>query len=287
MRRDGRWSRGEAMVEEARRAGAVVEGDAALAAERAPAPAKLLVGSLRDFGAHADGVHAGAMAFFGVLSLFPLVLLLVVLFSEVLPSDQARQMVIGQLSALLPDASPVAGATKATIHVQSAAVGVSIFTLLWGSVGVFMTVGYAFDRAWDVRRDRNILVQYLVAAGLTLAVGAAISVASVLTGAASPAGGVAVLALEALAVCAALVLLYRALPNTDVRWAECFAPAVAVTLVCGVARGAFTWYLGSIAHVGSTYGPVAGIAGLLLWLFVTSAVVVWGAELSHQLSEKR
>ncbi|MBV8086119.1 MAG: YihY/virulence factor BrkB family protein [Chloroflexi bacterium] len=276
--------RGQAMVEDSAYAEQAIERNLASAAGRAPTPAKLVWGSLKDFGAHADGVHAGAMAFFGVLSLFPLVLLLIVIFSVVLPSSQARQLVIGQLSALLPDASPVAGATNATIHVQSAAVGVSIFTLLWGSVGVFMTVGYAFDRAWGIKRDRNIVVQYLVAAALTLAVGAAISVASVLTRAASPAGGVAVLALEALAVCAGLIVLYRALPNADVKWGECFAPAVAVTLVCGLARGAFTWYLSSIAHVDRTYGPAASIAGLMLWLFITSAVVVWGVELSHQLA---
>ncbi|HLG74695.1 MAG TPA: YihY/virulence factor BrkB family protein [Chloroflexota bacterium] len=232
-------------------------------------------------------MHAGAIAFFGVLSLFPLVVLLVLLFSRVLRSDQATKLVFSQLSALLPDASPISGATGATLQLQSATVGVSILTLLWASLGVFLTVGYAFDRAWGVRGDRNLVVQYLVAAALTLAVGAVMFTASVLTSAASRGGGIAVLAVEAVISCGALALLYRALPNTDVEWRECFLPAIVATLIGGLARGGFAWYLASVAHVGRIYGPVASIAGLMLWLFVTSALVLWGAELSHQLSRHR
>jgi len=280
----GLGTQGRAAVKRAEHA---VGHEVEVASERAPSPVKLLLGSVKDFGPHADGVHAGAMAFFGVLSLFPLAVLLVLLFSRVLPSDEANRLVFSQLSALLPDAGPVAGASNTTLQLQSTAVGLSVFTLLWSSLGVFLTTGYAFDRAWEVRGDRNIVVQYLVAAALTIAVGTAMLAASLLTGAASHGGGIAVLVVEALVVCTALVILYRALPNADVRWRECFLPAALATFVCALARAGFSWYLGSVAQVGRTYGPAASIAGLMLWLFVTSAVVVWGAELSHQLAGRR
>jgi membrane protein len=177
-------------------------------------------------------------------------------------------------------------ATHATVPVEPLAIGVSVFTLLWSSLGVFLTVGYAFDRAWAVKGDRNIVLQYFIAAALTLAVGAAIIAGSLADSAASMAGagGLGAIAAEAVVVWAALVVLYRAVPNATVNWRECLLPAAAATLVCGLARAGFAWYLSTVANVGRTYGPMAGVAGLMLWLFVTSAVVLWGAELSHNLA---
>ena len=261
-----------------RRAGQAVEREA-------PAPARVLLDTFKSFGAHADGVHAAAMAFFGVLCLFPLTLLLILLFSSGLRSNEAANLVLSQLGAVLPDASPLVSATAS--FGQQPTVGLSVLTLLWSSLGVFLTVGYAFDRAWDVRGDRNILLQYVIAATLAITVGAAMLTASVMDSAATLGkNGVLVMGVEAVIVWIALVLLYRVLPNVDVRWGECWLPAAVATLVCSVARAGFGWYLG-VAHVARTYGPMASIAGLMLWLFVTSDVILWGVELSHQLSRYR
>lgn len=259
------------------------------AVQRGPTPARILLNSLGDFGAHADGVHAGAMAFFGILSLFPLVLLTIAIASRVLPSPLVTKLVFSQLGALLPDAGPVAGATNSTLHVQAGVVhlGLSALGLLWASLGVFLTVGYAVDRAWAVQGDRNIVVQYLVSAGLSIVVGAFIVAASAISDTAGSVSGNGTVALvaEAVVIYGALVVLYRLLPNCDVSWRDCLLPAALVTSVGGVARAGFIWYMGSIAHVGRLYGPLAGVAGLMLWLFVTSAILLWGAELSHQLAD--
>ncbi|MHB8620220.1 MAG: hypothetical protein ACYDAG_11745, partial [Chloroflexota bacterium] len=55
----------------------------------------LLFRSVRSYGVHACGIFAAAIAFFGVLSLFPLILLLIVLFSTLLQSSSATNLVLG------------------------------------------------------------------------------------------------------------------------------------------------------------------------------------------------
>src|SRR5581483_991917 len=165
---------------EARQAGQTVQAESAAVLHRSPAPLQVLLGSFRGFGEHADGVHAGAMAFFGLLSMFPLVLLTIVLFSRFIRSDAAANLILSQVGAMLPDAGPVANATSTTLDLQPAALGASLFTLLWSSLGVFVTLGYALDRAWGQKGDRNIVLQYLIAAGLSLAVGASGMTASLL-----------------------------------------------------------------------------------------------------------
>jgi membrane protein len=256
--------------------------------QRAPTPVQILMATFRDFSKHADGVHAGALGFFGTLSVFPLVLLTIVLFSKIIRMDAATKLVFSQLGTLLPEGDTVAGVASANLNIPAAVVGGSLFALLWSSLGAFVTLGYSLDRAWDREGDRNIIVRYLVAATLSLAVGATMITASLLITAARStdiALGAAYWLVESLVAWAAIVLLYRLVPDARVGWAETLLPAALVTVACGVARFGFGWYLGNVAQIGRIYGPMANVAGLMLWLLVTSAVLLWGAELSHQLSQ--
>ena len=57
--------------------------------------------------------------------------------------------------------------------------------------------------------------------------------------------------------------------------------AVAATIWTGL-NAAFSWYAGSIGDYGSTYGGVSGGVVLLLWLFLTSLVILFGAEVNAE-----
>jgi len=243
------------------------------------------------------------MAFFGTLSLFPLLLLLITLFSVLVRSSDAVTLVVGRVSSFIPgsDALIRAVITEVT-EARPAALSISLAALLWSSMGVFLTLGYALNRAWNARSDRNIIGQYFIAAGLALSVGLVVVVsliasalANVLFFVAGPVlkaslpavGSVAVLASNLLdfgVVCGASAVLYRGLPNVDVRWWDVFLPALLVGIAGGGAKFGFTWYLDTIARVGRIYGPIAAVAGLMLWLFVASVLLLWGAELSHQIA---
>ena len=127
----------------------------------------LAIRSVLSYGSHADGIYAGAIAFFGSLSLFPLVLLLVTVFGAVIKSADAMTLVVTQVVSFIPGSGQLLSSVIQTVTQSTPiALGVSSVGLLWSSMGVFMTLGYALNRTWNVPRDRNILVQYLISAGL-------------------------------------------------------------------------------------------------------------------------
>jgi len=266
----------------------------------------LLIRSVRSYGSHACGIYAAAIAFFGVLSVFPLLLLLVSLFALVLKASDATSLVLNNLSAFIPgSASLLSGAVDTVTSTEPAFAGVGLAGLLWSSMGVFMSLGYALNRVWNVKKDRNILVQYAISAGLALSVGLVALVSLVLSAAADfahfarnlfpgvalPGAGLAALvasnAINFVIVAGVAGLLYRWLPHTRVEWRDVIVPACSVALLGGIAKFGFSWYLSAIAHFNRIYGPLAAVAGLMLWIFLAAVLLLFGAELSCQVASQR
>jgi len=241
-----------------------------------------------------------------VLSIFPLLLLLISIFALVVQESEATTIVLSNLSAFFPGSSDLlAGTVAAVTLAEPTFVGIGAVGLLWSSMGVFMTLGYALNRVWHVKQNRNIFVQYAISAGLALSVGlialAALGLSAIVDLSHFVRGllpGLEVLRLSwgALAasnavtfviVVAVVALLYRWLPNTAVKWRDVFVPAMAVALLGTAAKFGFAWYLSTVAHFNRIYGPVAAVAGLMLWMFLAGVLLLFGAELSCQLAHHR
>lgn len=255
----------------------------------------LLLRTLRSYGAHACGIYAGAMAFFGVLSLFPLVLLLITLLTILVRQSDATALVLSRVTAFLPGSETVMiGAVKDITDAQPVLIGAGTLGLLWSSMGVFLTLGYALNRVWEVPRDRHLLLEHAIAAGLTLSVGLLVLLSLLLSTLLLvlrllvPGIGASLLvgsqALDMAIVAVAAAVLYRTLPNAPVRRRDVLAPACLMAMAWEGAKLGFTWYLSAVAQVDRIYGPIAAIAGLMLWLFVSATLLLLGAEMSHQFA---
>ena len=264
---------------------------------------RLLLRSLLSYGAHACGIYAAAIAFFGVLSIFPLLLLLVTLFALVLKAADAASVVLNNLAAFFPSSSDLLiTAFSAVTSAEPAVAGVGLAGLLWSAMGVFMSAGFALNRVWNVKNDRNIFVQYAISAGLALSVGLVVLVSLILSAVVdlshfiqgvfpnvhvpglSLAAIIASNAINFIIVAGAAALLYRWLPRAYVQWRDVVAPAAVVALVGDSAKFGFSWYLTAVAHLNRIYGPVAAVAGLMLWMFVAAVLLLFGAELCHQIA---
>ncbi len=243
------------------------------------------------------------MAFFGLLALFPLLLLLIALFSFLVKTSDATALVLGRIVDFFPgSAAFVFNAIDAVTAAQPAYVGVGLVGLLWASMGAFMSMGYALNRVWDLPTDRNIAVQYVIAASLALSVGVLVTFSFVLAVIVNLVflladrlvpigiplvGGLTVAASDAVdlvIVLSASAMLYKWLPNTAVLWRHVLLPTIVVTTAWECAKVSFTWYLGTIAHVDRVYGPIAAVAGLMLWMFISSILFLFGAEMCHQIA---
>jgi membrane protein len=227
-----------------------------------PTALHVLRQAVRGYGTHACGIYAGALAFFGVLALFPLLLLVITFITILVRQSDATALVLDRAAAFLPgSATVVLNAIDAVTVARPVLLSVGTLGLLWSSLGVFMTLGYALNRIWEAPRDRPLLAQYAIAAALALSVGAllllslllaALVVAlSVLQTALARAGlpdlGVLALAgsnaIDFVIVAVAAGVLYRVLPNAPVRNRDVLLPASFLAVAWEAAKLGFSWYL--------------------------------------------
>jgi membrane protein len=162
----------------------------------------------------------------------------------------------------------------------------------------------ALNRAFDVDETRPFLRKYLLALGMTVLAGASLILAFVLIVLGQVlAGDVAsrfglggemwdlLTALRwpvvVLLLVVAVTVLYRLGPNMQMplRWV---VPGAAVFTVGWLsATWAFGFYVSNFASYGATYGALAGVAILLIWFYLTSFLLLVGAEINDVIAEVR
>lgn len=178
---------------------------------------------------------------------------------------------------------------------------VSLALLLWSSSGVFMPLETALNRAWGVTRERNWWQKRLVALEMALFVGLLVLISSVLVGVNTyihnwlRRWGVPLptplielsyltlfLAMTFGISLAMFALLFQRLPNRPLRYREVLPSALATAVFWEAARSLFTLLLPrfNYRHV---YGSIAAVVALMTWAYISSAVVLFGAQISRAL----
>jgi membrane protein len=175
---------------------------------------------------------------------------------------------------------------------------------LWAATGGTNALVKGIHRAYGVPEQRPFLLRYAVAVGLTLVatVGVIASFVTIVGGAMITQEVAEQFGLEAQAftllqllrwpaVFAALTLavavLYRYAPSIVIPWRWILLGAAAFTLGWLVATVALGWYAGNVANYGATYGSLGAVIVLMLWFYITSALLLVGAELTAALARER
>jgi membrane protein len=83
---------------------------------------------------------------------------------------------------------------------------------------------------------------------------------------------------------AAFIVMYKTLPRTRVRWSDVWLGGVVAGLAWQVAQRLFAWYLGNAADYNVIYGSVGAIIGLLVWAYLSSQILLLGAEFTAEYS---
>jgi membrane protein len=245
---------------------------------------------------HGESVPLRAMAL-TYLSLFALVPALVVAFS-VVQAFTGMERIAGLVHEFLLD--NLAVGAKATLepylerfvgnaHAASAGL-VGGALLVWSMVSLFANVDRAINDVWGIRHSRSLRQQAVTYwAGLTL--GPLLLAGSLVLGHTARAwlsgSGLAFLAAgsSVLLTCAFFATLYVIVPATPVR----VGAAVAGGLVAGLAWELAKWgYAAAVTrffryHV--IYGSVAAVPTFLLWLFLSWAILLYGARVAFILQD--
>jgi membrane protein len=248
---------------------------------------------------------ASGVAFWGFLSLIPALAAFVSILGLVTsPEDAARRAedLFGGLPSAAQDLlsdqlETIAGSTGSSL---TTGLVVSIALALWTASAAVGHLISAVNVAYEEHDDRNFFVKKALALGLTLAailflafavVGLA-ALPSILdaTGLPGPwrtALQFAYWPVLALGFMTGLAVLYRVAPDrSSPRWKWVSWGAGAAVVLWIVASVAFRIYTANFASYNETYGSLAAVVVLMLWLLITALAVLIGAEINSEIEHQ-
>jgi membrane protein len=251
---------------------------------------------------------AAELAFYCAFSLAPLLIIILTATGWLVGSDAAYAQIGAQLDALFGDATAktLLQAAKSSQQAQGVlATLISIVTLLVGATTVLAALQQALDQIWKSAplartglvgwiRTRFLSLSFILALGFLLL--ASLTISTGLAGirgkmAHAYPGMVAVVAGLDFSVSLALVaalfaIVYRYMPARKLPWRVVLVGGAITAILFDIGRWGAGLYLAHSTQA-SAFGAASSFAALLLWLYYTSLIFLFGAELTACLGRVR
>jgi membrane protein len=253
-------------------------------------------------------IIGGGVAFFGFLAIFPAMIAMMNIYGLVASPETVAQQV-EDLSAQLPrSAADLIGNQLNGIVTNSGGalsfgLAVSVLGALWSASGGVGNLVTAVNLAYDEVETRGFVKRKVISLGLTLGAILFVLITFALVAVvpnlldALPLGPFATVLAQVvrwtllLSIFAgSLAVLYRVAPDRDaprLRWVS--LGAVVVTVLWALVSLGFSIYVDNFGSYDKTYGAIAGVIVLMLWLYLTCYLILLGAEINseaeHQTAE--
>jgi membrane protein len=263
-----------------------------------------------EFGRDDVGNMAAALTYYAFFSLFPLIILAVTISSLLMGEDQARILIYDNIARILPGSSEfLSDAIETALGNRGANAGifaaVGVITLLWSALGAFDALDKAINRAWKTEKYPSFFMSKLIGFGM-MGVLAALVVASLIITAGLAAGRqiannlighvpgeevlwqIANFATTLTIIFVVFVLTYRALPRVDVTYRDVWLGALLAAIAWALVKEGFAYYLGSsFANYDAVYGTLGAVVALLTWIYLSSLIILAGAEFTAETARVR
>jgi len=244
---------------------------------------------------------AGQLAFFFLLAVFPFLLLLATLLPYLTDPD-ALESLMTMLQPVVPPRawSLVMGNLHTLLNEKrEGLLSLSAVALLWSSSSGFVAVSEGLNVAYGVRESRPFWKVRLMAIGFTLVLGLMVTISTVLLVFGER---LSILAAHHLAfpmvfwwilrwvaalafMILALDIIYHVAPDVRHRWRWLSSGAVAAALAWAVMSVGLRLYLPHFSRYEATYGALTAVISLMLWFYLSSAILLVGGELNSTLEQ--
>ncbi len=245
-------------------------------------------GVAKKFGQDRAGAGAALIAYYGFLSLFPLLLVLVTILGFVLHGDLGLQeRIISSAKKEFPSLSDYL--KTGSIHGSGVALTLGLAGALWAGLGVARTAGNAMNSVWDVpffergsfAASRVRALGLLATLGSALLVSTALSVLRGIHGPLAPLFWVAGLAGPVLVNAGLYAVAFRVLTSIHLTWRDVLPGAILGALSWTALQIAGNYFVRhQIAHASHLYGTLAVVIGLLAWIHLGAQLTLYAAEIN-------
>jgi membrane protein len=270
--------------------------------------AGVLKRTLREFKEDKLTDWAAALTYYGILSIFPLLLVLVSVLGLV--GQSATQPLIDNVGKVAPGpAKDIVTSAIQNLERSKGAAGilfiVGLAGALWSASGYIAAFMRASNAIWDVEEGRPFWKTIPLGLGITLftvILLAAMAIAVVLTGPlAEQVGNVVGLGSTAITVwdiakwpvlivlvSFVFAFLYWAAPNVRHPKFKWVSPGgLLAVLLWIVASAAFAFYVANFGSYNKTYGALGGVIIFLVWLWISNIAILLGAEFNAEIERGR
>ncbi|MBZ5515040.1 MAG: YihY/virulence factor BrkB family protein [Acidobacteriia bacterium] len=263
---------------------------------------RVLEESLRKFFNEDSLAVSASMAYHSLLCIFPFLLL----FTEISGFYIRHRELTGRLALILERYLPMrADFIVNNLQSISSAYGkvgiISFLLLLWGSSGIFLPLEKALNRAWEAQHQRSWLRRKLLALGMAVVVGFLLLASSTLVGvnvyvhrwlqqgAVHSPSVLLSLAYHLLIMVTTFgltltmfVVIFKLLPNRPMHFSQVLPSALLTAIFWEGARSLFTLLL-PVFNYRHVYGSIGVVVALMTWAYLSSVVVLFGAQISGTL----
>lgn len=267
---------------------------------------RLMRYALKRFGREHAPEAAASMAFYTLFSLFPVILIVVAANSFLLESLHVQEKILETILKFFPVASHQIISTNMQQILQArGAVGiVGLIALVWAATCVFTTLVHNLNRAWIDAPAQNIFRARLTAFSIILflvvllplflmakaAIHLIVSWNVQLIGSVNISYFRPILSniIIYIFICMTLMILYRWIPKTKVRWSEAFGGAFFAMIAEEAATTAFSWFLSSgLSRYNLVYGSLGALISFMTWIYIINLIVLFGAHLSAAIAQQK
>jgi membrane protein len=252
-------------------------------------------------------IWAAALTYFGILSIFPALLVVVSVLGLIGPSvtdsliNNLKEVAPGPAQEIVTDAIKNLQGSRGSSGI---ALIIGLAAAIWSASGYVSGFMEASNAIYDVEEGRSLTKTLPTRVGLTLVLmvlAGFIAFAVTLTGgiarhvgdllgvgdSAVQAWGLAKWPVLLLFVSIMFALLYWGAPNVKLRFRILSPGAILAVIGWVIASLLFAFYVGNFSAYNKTYGALAGPIVFLLWLWISNLCILLGAELNAELERSR
>ena len=254
--------------------------------------------------------HAAALTYYGLMSLFPTVLLGLSLLGLLGQYPETYDAIIGYLREVAPESvvTPLDRSLEQALQNKGTAattLAISLAVALYGTTGVLEAARRALNVVFEIESGRSFLRRKLIDVASTVVLLALALVTGILV---FVGGGFAddllgfiglgptaaeawsIVRWPAALLVAVLVFSFIYFITPDVKqrsWRWVTPGAVAGVVLWLLASWGFSTYLSTLADVGAIYGAFTGAIVLVAWMWLTNVALLFGAELNAEIEREK
>lgn len=252
---------------------------------------------------------AAALAFYAIFSIPPLLIIIISAAGFFFGNEAVSGRLADQLSGAI-GAGAAQGIQDILKNAKFSGAGgiafwIGLGTLIFASTTFFATLQQSLNTIWNlkVKPTNNILYmakERLFSFGIILSIALLLLISFVISAAISilsgyltrfiPDIGVWVIKLVDFIVSLGLItllfgLIFKYLPDAIIRWKDTLIGAVVTALLFTIGKFLISWYIGT-SDPGSAYGAAGSVIVILVWIYYSSMIVLFGAEFTQQYADR-